>query len=165
MKILNHSIKVSVYQGTSELDSDVVSLLKAARAGAQNAYAPYSHFKVGAAILLNNSQIITGNNQENAAYPSGLCAERVAAFYASAQYPTVPFSKLAIVSIHPETPSFQPIAPCGGCRQVLLEYEDKFGQEIEIILASETDEIYVFKSVKDLLPFSFNSGHLVSFTE
>ena len=161
MKIINYSTEVRVYKGFSELSHDVVSLLKAARVGAQNAYAPYSHFKVGAAILLNNGEIIIGNNQENAAYPSGLCAERVAAFYAVSQYPEVPFNKLAIVSIHPNTPSSQPTAPCGGCRQVLLEYEEKFGQEIEIILASETEDIYIFKNAKDLLPFSFNSGYIL----
>lgn len=160
MKILNFISKVTLYSDRSELSNDVNHLLEMAYESARKAYSPYSHFKVGAALLLNNGTIITGNNQENAAYPSGLCAERTAAFYASSQYPEVPFSKLAVISIHPDKPSDKPISPCGGCRQALLEYEEKFNQNIEVILASETGDIFVFESIKKLLPFSFGSEYL-----
>ena len=123
-------------------------------------YSPYSNFKVGAALLLNNGEVVTGNNQENAAYPSGLCAERTATFYASAQYPEIPFNKLAITAINPKEKLTRPVSPCGSCRQALLEYEQKFHQHIEVLLAGEEGEVYVLKSISDLLPFSFSNDYL-----
>lgn len=151
---------VVVFEDDYELPAEWASLLKQAREAARNAYTPYSNFKVGAALQLNNGVIITGNNQENAAFPSGLCAERTACFYASSQYPDTPFSRIAITAINPKEKLTKPISPCGSCRQSLLEYEQKFGQNIEVLLAGEEGEIYLFKSIEDLLPFSFSSNYL-----
>lgn len=160
MKTLRSNTEITVYSPGEELPKDIQELLKLSHEAAERAYAPYSKFKVGAAIMLNNGKIVTGNNQENAAYPSGLCAERTAAFYASSQYPEVPFSKIAITAISPDRKLEKPISPCGACRQVLLEYAQKFNQNIEIILASDTGEVYVFGSIMDLIPFSFGSDYL-----
>lgn len=161
MKTLDFVARVKVYEDRFELPDDWQKLLEKAGQAAQKAYTPYSHFNVGAALLLNNGEVVTGNNQENAAYPSGLCAERTAVFYASAQYPDVPFNKIAITAINKNEKLTKPISPCGSCRQALLEYEQKFQQRIEVLLAGEEGEIYVFQSVEDLLPFSFSSSYLL----
>ena len=102
MKMLDLISRITVYEDRSELPAEWLDLLEKAHEAAKKAYSPYSNFKVGAAVLLNNGEVITGNNQENAAYPSGLCAERTATFYASAQFPEVPFNKLAITAINPK---------------------------------------------------------------
>lgn len=161
MKTLDFVARVKVYEDRFELPEDWQKLLEKAEEAAQKAYTPYSHFNVGAALLLNNGEVVTGNNQENAAYPSGLCAERTAVFYASAQYPDVPFNKIAITAINKNEKLTKPISPCGSCRQALLEYEQKFQQCIEVLLAGEEGEIYVFQCIDDLLPFSFSSSYLL----
>ena len=160
MKTLELISRITVYEDRYELPAEWQKLLEVAHEAAKKAYSPYSHFKVGAALLLNNGEIVTGNNQENAAYPSGLCAERTATFYASAQYPEIPFNKLAITAINPTEKLTKPVSPCGSCRQALLEYEQKFNQHIEVLLAGEEGEVYVLKSISDLLPFSFSSDYL-----
>lgn len=157
MKTIHFTAEVRVFSHQEELPAEERQLVEAARESVKHSYSPYSHFKVGAAIILENGVIITGNNQENAAYPSGLCAERTAAFYASSQYPDVPFKKLAITSINPLQKDKMPISPCGACRQALLEYEHKFEQKIEVILAAEEGDIYIFESIAALLPYSFTS--------
>ncbi len=121
------------------------------------AYAPYSKFNVGAAILLDDNTIITGNNQENAAYPSGLCAERVAIFYASSQHPNKKIKKIAITAYSKESKLLSAIPPCGACRQSIYEYEHKQNQNIEIIFGTDYSKIYKIKNIQDLLPFSFDS--------
>jgi len=151
---------VKHYDSLSELSEEDRVLVEKSYQCAKNAYSPYSHFKVGAAVLLENGNIITGNNQENAAYPSGLCAERTAAFYASSQFPDTPFRKIAITSANPERKSTNPVSPCGSCRQSLIEYEQKFNKKIEIILASENGEVYIFDSITQLLPYSFGASDL-----
>ncbi len=160
MKTLDLISRIMVFEDRSELPAEWLHLLAVAHEAAKKAYSPYSNFKVGTALLLNNGEIITGNNQENAAYPSGLCAERTAAFYASAQFPEVPFNKLAITAINPKEKLTKPVSPCGNCRQALLEYEQKFKQQIEVLLAGEEGEVYVLKSISDLLPFSFSNDYL-----
>ncbi len=160
MKTLELISRITVYEDRLDLPLEWQKLLEMAHEAAKRAYSPYSHFKVGAALLLNNGEIVTGNNQENAAYPSGLCAERTATFYASAQYPEIPFNKLAITAINPTEKLTKPVSPCGSCRQALLEYEQKFNQHIEVLLAGEEGEVYVLKSISDLLPFSFSSDYL-----
>ncbi|MEG1556125.1 MAG: cytidine deaminase [Bacteroidales bacterium] len=160
MKTIDFITSITVYENRAALPEDLQILLKKAHEAAKNAYARYSRFQVGAAILLNNGEIITGNNQENAVYPSGLCAERTTAYYASAHYPEVPFNKIAITAINPLEPLTEPVSPCGSCRQVLLEYEQKFGQNIEVILTGETGEVYLFNSISELLPYSFHAGFL-----
>ena len=137
-----------------ELSETESRLMGDAIQAADRAYAPYSRFHVGVALLLANGEIITGNNQENAAYPSGLCAERVALFYAGAQYPDVPVQLMAVVAsvngkIQPQ------ISPCGSCRQVLLETEHRGKQPIRILLCGK-DKVRIVSSATDLLPLSFS---------
>ncbi len=142
-----------------ELQPDDKKLVDAACLATKNSYAPYSKFSVGAAALLNNGLIITGNNQENAAYPSGTCAERTTVFYANAQYPHEPVMTLAIAAKSEHGFLDSPIPPCGACRQVLLETEKRFGKPMRILLYSKNN-IYIVKSVKDLLPLSFDETFL-----
>jgi cytidine deaminase len=124
------------------------------------AYAPYSDFTVGCAILLENGEIITGSNQENAAYPSGLCAERTTIFYTGANFPEVKIKKLFVIGAPRNATTSTPIPPCGACRQSILEYEAKQKEEIEIYFASLDGAIYKTKSIRELLPFSFDSSFL-----
>jgi len=151
---------IKVFSDHTKLPLVEADLLKIAHEAAKHAYAPYSHFKVGAAVLLQNGHIISGNNQENAVYPSGMCAERVALFYAAAQFPKTPIVKIAITAIGHEKEVNQPVPPCGSCRQTLLEYEIKFSKPIEIIMAGEKGEVYIAKSATDLLPLSFSNKNL-----
>lgn len=144
------------YENKNELDASMQILLEAAEEACHNAYAPYSKFKVGAAILLENGIIVKGNNQENAAYPSGLCAERVAAFAASAVYPNIKFKAIAITAKSELNKLNEPIKPCGACRQVLLEYENLAHSDIKVILSAEGTNIIEIKRIKDLLPLSFD---------
>jgi len=152
--------EIQVIPDHSKLPVKKADLLEIAHEAAKHAYAPYSRFKVGAAILLKNGHIISGNNQENAVYPSGMCAERVALYYAVAQFPETPIEKIAITAIGNEKEICRPVPPCGNCRQALLEYEIKFSEPIEVIMAGEKGEIYIVKSVGELLPLSFNDSFL-----
>jgi len=123
----------------------------------ENAYAPYSNFKVGAAILLENGEIITGTNQENAAYPSGLCAERVAMFYANSKFPNVKVKTIAVAAKYNGKIITEPIPPCGACRQVILETENRFKQNIKIILAGY-ENVLISENIKQLLPLNFDES-------
>ena len=152
--------EIKVFPDRSKLPIKDADLLEIAHEAATHAYAPYSRFKVGAAVLLKNGHIVSGNNQENAVYPSGMCAERVALFYAAAQFPETPIAKIAITAIGHDEEINRPVPPCGSCRQVFLEYETKFGEPIEVIMAGEKGEVYIAKSATDLLPLSFNSDFL-----
>ena len=137
-----------------ELPEESRKLVDAALEATQRSYAPYSHFYVGAAVMLNNGVIVTGNNQENVAFPSGLCAERTALFYANAQYPEVPVKALAIVARDSSGKVTQaPISPCGACRQVMLETENRFGKPMQILLAS-AEEVIVVERASALLPLA-----------
>lgn len=152
--------EMRVYDGREELPVDLLELLHHAEEAATRSYAQYSHFQVGAAILMNNGKVVTGSNQENAVYPCGLCAERTAAFAAASMYPEVPFNKIAITAINPKEPLKEPVSPCGSCRQVLFEYEQKFGHPIEVVLAGQEGPIYHFLNVATLLPYTFHAGFL-----
>ena len=149
------------YEGLEELSETQASLVRKAIEAAGAAYAPYSGYHVGAAVLLANGRIITGNNQENGAYPSGLCAERVAMFYASAQFPEIAATSIAIVAMKGGTLQEQPVSPCGGCRQVLCEKESRGGTPLEMILYG-TGKIHVIQRASDLLPlpFTLNTGNI-----
>lgn len=149
-------IKVAKYDELNDKDK---LLVDTAKKQTENAYAPYSTFHVGAALELDNDIIIGGNNQENAAYPSGLCAERVAMFYANAQYPNTAVKTIAIAAYTKGEFLKKPITPCGSCRQVLLETENRYEKDIRVILYG-TDEIIIIKNVKDLLPLSFEKSSL-----
>jgi len=154
MKILEIAAKISIFS-ESELTLEQKNVYEAAKKAVSHSYSPYSHFKVGAACLLDNGEIVMGANQENAAYPSGLCAERTALFYATSQYPEARVLKLCIIG---QTQSGEwttaVCAPCGACRQVILEAEHRGGQPIEILLPS-AEGIYCFEGITPLLPFGF----------
>jgi cytidine deaminase len=155
-------IKISydIIESISKLPEMDKQLLDMAIRASERAYAPYSLFKVGTAILLEGGIIVTGSNQENAAYPSGLCAERVAIFSASAEYPNRIIEKIAVVS-KDRNGELRPVTPCGACRQVLYEYEVKQEQPIGMILMDENQTLMEFKDMKSLLPFGFGKDQLV----
>lgn len=132
------------------------TLVNQALKAMQQAYAPYSKFKVGASVLLKSGHIVQGNNQENIAYPSGLCAERVALFYAGAQFPLDPVIKICIVAEGELMPQGALLSPCGSCRQVMLESEARQAQPIEVLLVQRSGQIIVLDSVQNLLPFGFS---------
>ncbi|MFC2152208.1 cytidine deaminase [Bacteroidota bacterium] len=147
------------YNSLAELDKLYQELIQKAKEAAEKAYAPYSKFKVGAAVLLENDEIIQGNNQENAAYPSGLCAERVAIFYANSKHPDIPIKAIAVTAITEEGFVKDPIPPCGSCLQVMLESEKRSNSSIEVILYG-TDKITIADSIKQFLPIYFNKDML-----
>ena len=149
-----------VFETIQELPKDIQNLMHDAVAIRKTAYAPYSHFKVGTAILLDNGEIIVGSNQENAAYPSGLCAERVAVFYAGAKYPEAKILKMAISAASDNTTTSAPIPPCGACRQSIAEYEIKQNTPIEIYFMGEIGSIYKSDSLINLLPLLFDKKFL-----
>ena len=144
----------------SELETKDKVLITNAKEAFTTAYAPYSGFLVGASILLDNGEIVNGSNQENVAYPSGLCAERVAMFYAGAKFPNVKINTIAVSVMSKTFKVTEVISPCGACRQVMAEYEDKQEKPIKVLLHSPTDEVLITNTVQDLLPFMFKSPHL-----
>lgn len=158
MKEIKLTTKITVYR-IEECTETEKKLIEAAKNATKDAYVPYSHFRVGAAILLENGEIVAANNQENAAYPSGLCAERTAVFFANAVYPTQKVLMLAVAAFHKGRFTHEVITPCGACRQVLLEVENRFSQPIRILLYGE-EGVYVVNSIKDLLPLSFGEERL-----
>lgn len=143
-----------------ELSIEDKKLIEKAIKARDKAYAPYSKFSVGAALLLENKEIILGNNQENAAYPSGMCAERVAIWKASSDFPGVKILKLAISASSSINIVDKPVGPCGACRQSLSEYEIKQKQSFEILFMGEVGEVVKVNSLASLLPFSFDSSYL-----
>jgi cytidine deaminase len=159
MEYLNLTTKILVYTFEEAAES-IKKLITEAKSAAKNAYAPYSNFHAGAAILLSNGMIITGNNQENAAYPSGLCAERVTVFHANARYPDASVEAIAIAACRGNGEFTEnPCSPCGGCRQVLLETENRFDHPMKVILYGES-KIYELESAKALLPVGFGKDSL-----
>lgn len=154
----NKEIKIAFteYAGAAELEAEDRTLVEKAIEATKHSYAPYSNFNVGAALLLDNGEIITGSNQENAAYPSGLCAERTAMFYASSQYPQHAILKIAIAATQGGVLCGNPATPCGSCRQVMAQYQLRGGKPMQIILAGG-EKILKFEKVDDLLPLIFDS--------
>ena len=150
--------KVSVYK-FGELSAEHKMLVEKAKEQVKNSYAPYSGFSVGAALLLENGEIFAANNQENAAYPSGLCAERVAMFYANAQHPDIPVKVLAVAAYTKGAFLTEPVTPCGSCRQVLIETESRYGKDITVILYG-TENVYIVENVRQLLPLQFEKSSL-----
>lgn len=159
MQSFNLSAKILVYD-YEECNEIIKKLVNEAKSATNRAYAPYSSYHVGAAVLLSNGVIVAGNNQENAAYPSGLCAERTALFYANAQYPDVAVEAIAIIASHKGEFTQDICTPCGSCRQVLVEVETRFEQAVRIIMCSK-DKIYEAATIKDLLPLSFGKDALI----
>lgn len=155
MKAEELRITIYSYANVGELPGLGAALIKMAKEATEKAWAPYSQFRVGAALELENGEIITGNNQENIAFPSGLCAERVALFYAGSQFPGVAIKRIALAAYADGKFVAKPVYPCGDCRQVLLEHENRVKKPVEVIMYGE-DEIKLVKSVSDLLPLPFD---------
>ncbi|MDD2820115.1 MAG: cytidine deaminase [Flavobacterium sp.] len=160
MKEITITTQFSVFDSVQELPTDIQDLMQQAVAIRKNAYAPYSLFRVGVALVLDNGKIVLGSNQENAAYPSGLCAERVAIFQAGAIYPEAKILKMAITAASDNNKTTTPIPPCGSCRQSIAEYEIKQNTPIEIYFMGEIGAIYKSASLKNLLPFMFDKNFL-----
>lgn len=154
-----YTFEYESYSNITELSEEDQNLIKMAIETAGKAYAPYSSFSVGAAVLLEDNTIVTGNNQENAAYPSGLCAERVALFYANANYPDKSVKSIAVVALKNGELVKTLASPCGSCRQVMLETETRYKQPMRIIMGSQTG-FWVINNAKELLPLSFTSDSL-----
>jgi len=152
-----YSFKFQLYPNWESLQTIDISVVNKAFEAMEKAYAPYSKFKVGAALLLEDGQIIQGNNQENIAYPSGLCAERVALFHAGAQFPGITVDLICIVAKGDLMPISQLLSPCGACRQVMLESENRQNKPIRIILVNQDNRTMCIDSVQNLLPFGFGT--------
>jgi len=155
MKEISKVSTLQSYTAIEELNADDKNLLELAKKATLSAYAPYSNFKVGCAVLLENGVIVSGNNQENIAFPSGLCAERVAIFSAGANYPDIPVKAMAITVKSEEFKVDKPIMSCGACLQSMSEYEMRFNQPIRIILQGETGDIHIALGTKTFMPFQF----------
>ena len=160
MKKIKIESFLEVYSNQEELPETIFSLMQSAIGARDTAYAPYSKFNVGAAILLANNKVITGSNQENASYPSGLCAERTAMYYAGAKYPEEAIKAIAITAKSSLKPSLNPIPPCGACRQAIAEYEIKQESPIAIYFMGERGEVIKSDSLENLLPLLFTSKYL-----
>lgn len=149
-----------VFDSESELSEEEKKILATAKKARQSAYAPYSNFQVGAAVLMESDEIVMGSNQENASYPSGLCAERVAVFQAGAKYPNQTIKLIAISAASKKYVVKNPAAPCGNCRQAIAEYEQKQKSPIAILFQGEEGPIYKCNSVAEILPLGFNNSFL-----
>lgn len=154
------STKFTVFESSDELSTIEQELLQKAIEIRDSAYAPYSGFNVGASVLMQNNDIIVGNNQENAAYPSGICAERVAIWTAMSAFPDGKIKKIFISARSNKTSVDRPVAPCGACRQAIAEYETKQQEDIEIYFTGEVGSIVKSNSIKDLLPWMFDNSML-----
>lgn len=160
MKQITISTTISIFDSMAELSENEKEMMVKAIEARKLAYAPYSKFKVGVAIVLDNGEVVTGSNQENAAYPSGLCAERVAIFYAGANFPDAKIMQL-FISASPEDRDLEnPIPPCGSCRQAIAEYEIKQEQPIAIFFMGAKGEVYKTDSLKNILPLMFDKKYL-----
>jgi cytidine deaminase len=160
MKEISITTSFTEFENFTELDSSSQKMMQLAIEARKKAYAPYSKFTVGCAIILDNGMVVEGSNQENAAYPSGLCAERVAIFYAGSNYPKAKILRLYISASPVDRDLDQPIPPCGSCRQSIAEYEIKQDHDIEIYFMGSKGKIYKSDSLKNILPFMFDKKYL-----
>jgi cytidine deaminase len=156
MRKINIESTFEIYDSIKELEPSAQALLQKAAEARKKAYAPYSKFLVGAALELENGELISGSNQENASYPSGLCAERTAVYYAGAEFPNQKILRMAIVAGSSITPTTKPIPPCGACRQALSEYEVKQNTPMKLYFMGTSGQIAVSKSVENILPWIFD---------
>jgi len=160
MKQIKIESTLYIYEDLQELPKTVSSLMQKAVEAREKAYAPYSKFNVGTAILLDNEEVVTGSNQENASYPSGLCAERTAIYYAGSQFPEAKMISMAITAGSKKHKTNTPIPPCGACRQAIAEYEIKQNAPIEIYFMGKTGAITKSNSISNLLPLVFDKSLL-----
>lgn len=160
MKEVNTGSTAFIYEDINELSDVDKNLMKVAVEATKTSYAPYSGFNVGAALLMEDGSIIIGNNQENAAYPSGMCAERVAIWKAGSSFPNKKVKKIAITAVSSNKQLDKPVGPCGACRQTLLEYEINQKEDVEVFFMGEIGNVVKTSSIASLLPFSFDSSYL-----
>ncbi len=160
MQEIKISVTVFEYDSISEIPEEDRHLMSLATKATDSAYAPYSTYRVGAAVLLENGKIFTGNNQENMAYPSGLCAERVALFYAASQYPDVAVNTIAVTARSNNFEIDGPVAPCGACRQVMAETEHRFKKKMRLIMMGEKGKVQIVEGVENILPLIFHEENL-----
>ena len=160
MNEITISTTLQIFENINELPADIQNLMASAIEARNNAYAPYSKFNVGAALLLDNKEVVIGSNQENASYPSGLCAERTAVYYAGAKYPDAKILKMAITASSQNQVTDKPIPPCGACRQSIAEYEIKQNQPIEIYFMGAEGKVVKSDSLSNLLPLLFDNSVL-----
>jgi cytidine deaminase len=160
MKKRSITFDLEIFESIDELSHTDNLLMKTAIQARKGAYAPYSSFCVGAAVLMENGEVVIGNNQENACYPSGLCAERVAVFYAGAKFPEIKIQAIAISAASKKYIVDQAAAPCGSCRQSISEYEIKQNSPIQLLLMGEVGEVLKCGSIGDILPLAFNKSYL-----
>jgi cytidine deaminase len=160
MKEINTGSTAFIYEDINELSDVDKSLMNVAIEATKTSYAPYSGFNVGAALLMEDGSIIIGNNQENAAYPSGMCAERVAIWKAGSSFPNKKVKKIAITAVSSNKQLDKPVGPCGACRQTLLEYEINQKEDVEVFFMGEIGNVVKTSSIASLLPFSFDSSYL-----
>ena len=160
MRKIKVSTSAIIFNDISELSNEDKMLMEKAIEARKTAYAPYSKFNVGAALLLENNKIVLGNNQESAAYPSGMCAERVAVWKAGSDFPGIKIKKLAISAKSSISKVDKPVGPCGACRQTLSEYEINQKQPFQVLFMGEVGEVVKTESLLSLLPFSFDSSYL-----
>jgi len=151
---------IRIFLDREELTEPYANLVKIGEEASADAYAPYSNFQVGAAVLLEDGSIVKGSNFENASYPLCLCAERVALASVHSQQPGAVVKMIAVTAKNPKQPVTEPVAPCGACRQVLCEYEQKQGSAMEVIMYGETGSVVVYKSAAKLLPMAFDHTFL-----
>lgn len=161
MKQQKLEFEYELYNSISELKEEDAWLLEEARSVTDNAYAPYSHFHVGAVAMMANGEIVAGTNQENASYPVGICAERVLLGTIATQHPHVEIKSIAISYSSDSVKSDHPISPCGMCRQALLEYETRLQKPIRLILGGLEGKILIINKASLLLPFAFTSNELI----
>lgn len=160
MKKVTISADLDIFDSVEELPVEVKELMQKAIEARENSYSPYSKFRVGAAIQLENGEVVTGSNQENASYPAGLCAERTAIFYAGAKYPGVKMQRIALSARSLNHTVETPTPPCGSCRQAIAEYEVKQELPIEIYFMGEKGKVVKANSISDLLPLIFDNSYL-----
>jgi cytidine deaminase len=160
MRLIDLRVAFTEFDTIEELPAEDQELILQARKSMSLAYAPYSHFQVGAALRLENNVIVAGNNQENASYPEGLCAERVALFAAGAMHAGIKIKTLAVVASSENHKIDKPVTPCGACRQVIAEYEHRYKQPIRLIMMGESGKILSADSISQLLPYLFNGDDL-----
>lgn len=160
MAVYHHHLQIplEIYEQVVDLPPEDQELLAQARQAALNSWSPYSHFKVGAAVRLANGQILSGSNQENIAYPSGLCAESICMFSAGAQYPDTPIVTLAVTTLSGAENSEELVTPCGVCRQVIAEYRNRYDHPVRILMRGRQGPIYAVPDIHSLLPLMFDSA-------
>ena len=160
MDIRKINIRIEEYKDAASLSEEDRSLLQQAKEALNGSYAPYSEFHVGAAVLLENGVVVQGSNQENAAYPSGLCAERVAIFHAKSKYPDVKVKMIAITSAADNFVTTSPVTPCGACRQVIAETENRQNEKIRIVMKGQEGIVQAVNGIENLLPLMFQEEKL-----